>query len=77
VLVRHSGHVDQQPGVSPAQLDLGGIDQAEQEIPENLVDGKRAQLPRILAGVLRGPLVCMPGATRPSSAHDSEPPHII
>jgi hypothetical protein len=53
VLKRHRGHVDQQPGVSPTQLHLGGIEPAEQEIPENLVDGKRAPPPRIFAGVLR------------------------
>jgi hypothetical protein len=53
VLVRHRGHVDQQPGVSPAQLHLGGIEQAEQDIPENLADAKRAQAPHIGPGASR------------------------
>jgi len=48
VLVRHRGHVDQQPGITPAQLHLRGIEQAEQDIPENLIDRKHAQPPRIL-----------------------------
>ena len=64
MLVRYRGQVDQQPGVLPAQLHLAGIEQAEQEIPENLVDGKRAQPPCMFAGVLRGPLASLPGATR-------------
>jgi len=74
VLVRHRGHVDQQPGVSSAQLHLRGIEQAEQEVPENLINGKRAQPPHVFAGVLRRRLVSLPGVTWPSSAHDSEPP---
>jgi hypothetical protein len=74
MLVRYRGHVDQQPGVLAAQLHLGGMEQAEQDIPEDLVDGKRAQPPRIFAGVLRRPLVSLAGATRPSSARDSESP---
>jgi hypothetical protein len=32
VLARHSAQVDQQPGVPPPQFDLGGIEQAEQDI---------------------------------------------
>src|SRR5690349_10666338 len=66
VLVCHRGHVDQQPGVSPAQLHLGGIEQADQQIPENLVDGKRAQPPRIFAGVLGRPLVPLPAPPGPA-----------
>src|SRR5215472_1067816 len=76
VLVRQGGHVDQQPGVSPAQLHLGGVEQAEQKIPKNLDDGKRAQPPHIFAGVLRRLLVCLLGAARPGSAHDSDPPNL-
>ena len=74
VLVRHRGHVDQQPGISPAQLQLRGIEQVEQEIAENLVDRKRAQPPREFTGFLRGPLLFLPGAIRAISAHDSTPP---
>jgi hypothetical protein len=74
VLVRRRGHVDQQPGISPAQFHLGRIEETEKEIPENLVDRKRAQPPRILADVLGGLLPCLPGVTRSSSAHDSNPP---
>ncbi len=82
VLVCHGGHVDQQPGVSAAQLHLRGVEQTEQEIPENLVDRKRAQLLRIFTGVRRFTgvfgrlLVCLPGATGLSSIHDGPPPHI-
>jgi hypothetical protein len=43
VLVRHRGNVDQQPGISPAQLHLRGIEQAEQEITENMTGRKRPQ----------------------------------
>lgn len=39
MLVRHGGHVDQQPRVWPAQLHLGGMEQAEQDIPENWPTG--------------------------------------
>ena len=82
MLMCHGGHVDQQPGVSPAQLHLRGVEQTEQEIPENLVDRKGAQLLRIFTGV-RGftgvfgrLLVCLPGATGLSSVHHGTPPHI-
>jgi hypothetical protein len=77
LLVRRRCHVDQHPGVSPAQLHLGGIEQAEKEIPENLIDGKRAQPPRILVGVLSGLLPRLPRVTRFSSTHDSNPPASI
>jgi hypothetical protein len=50
VLVRHGGDVDQQSGVSPPQFGLGGGEQAEQRIPDNLGDRKRAQPPHMLAG---------------------------
>jgi hypothetical protein len=42
VLVRHGGQAGQQPGVSPPQFDLGGIEQAEHHIPDDLLNGKRA-----------------------------------
>jgi hypothetical protein len=60
MLVRHRSHVDQQPGVLLTQLHLGGIERAEQEIPENMVGGKRAQPARISAGVLRDRLLPCP-----------------
>jgi hypothetical protein len=74
VLVRHRGHVDQQPGIMPAPLHLRGIEHAEQRVPENLIDWTRTQPPRIFMGGLRRPLASLPGATRPGSAHDSTPP---
>jgi hypothetical protein len=74
VLVRYRGNVDQQPGISPAQLHPRGIEQADQEITENLVGRKRPQPPRTVMGVIRRPLLFLRGATRPSSAHGSTPP---
>ena len=68
VLVRHRGHVDQQPGITPAQLHLRGIEQAKQDIPENLIDRKHTQPPRILTGVLRRPLASQPGTRRAQQA---------
>ena len=74
VLVRHRGHVDQQPGVSlAAQLHLGGIEQAEQQIPENWSTGSERNR-RAYSRASSAPLVSLPGATRVSSAHDSAPP---
>jgi hypothetical protein len=75
VLVHHRSHVDQQPGISPAQLHLGGVEQAEQELAENLIDRKRPQPPRILASVLGRPFLSRLGVTGPSSTHDSTPPY--
>ena len=74
VLVRHRGHVDQQPGITPAQLHLRGIEQAEQEVPENLIDRKHAQPPRMFTGILCRPLASLPGAMRLSSAQPGPGP---
>jgi len=48
LLVRHRGHVDQQPGITPAQLHLRDGEHAEQQVPENLIDRNSAQLLRLL-----------------------------
>jgi hypothetical protein len=74
VLVGHGGHVDQQPGVAPAHLDLGGLKQAEQDIPDYLADRERAYPPYVFAGVLRWPLGFMLSVPWARSAHDTEPP---
>src|ERR1700745_2852360 len=84
VLVRHPRHVDQQPGITTAQLHLRGTEHAEQEVPDDPVDRKRPQPPCILSGIVGGPLAALPGivipgiivagVTRPSSAHDCTPP---
>jgi hypothetical protein len=61
VPVRHGGHVDQQPGITPPQLDLRGMEQAEHGIGDHLVNGKRAQPPRMLADVIGRPRWLVPG----------------
>jgi hypothetical protein len=68
VLVRYRGHVDQQPGISPAEIYLRGIEKTDQELPENLINGKRAQPPPIFTGILRrpsSPWPAPPGAAVP------------
>jgi len=44
----HRSHVDQQPGITPAQLHLRDGEHAEQQVPENLIDRNSAQLLRLL-----------------------------
>src|SRR5215472_2491994 len=69
-----SAQVNQQPGVSPPQFDLGGIEQVEHDIRDELLDGKRADLPRAL-GLLRRTRPPVPGATaRLCGVHHSQPP---
>jgi hypothetical protein len=75
VLVRYSAHVDEQPGISPPQFDLGGIEEGEHDITDDLLGGKRAHALDILADVLlrRRPVVI--AAAQPRRIHDSEPPN--
>src|SRR5215469_6794945 len=72
VLMHHGAQVDEQPGISPSQFNLGGIDQAEQDIGDELLDGKRPHLPHMLADVFRRSCTLAPGVT--VRVHDSQPP---
>src|SRR5258708_22749336 len=71
----HGAQVDQQPGVSPPQFDLGGIEPAEKDIRDCLFDGERAHPLHLLAKALSRPCPFVLGAAaRPRIIHDSEPP---
>ena len=67
VLVRHGAHVDQQPGVSPPQLDLGGIEQAEQDIPITWSTG-RERIRRTYSRASSADRVCSCSAPLPGPA---------
>ena len=52
-MVEHrSGHVDEQPGVPPAQLGLGSIEQADQHFGQHLVDRRGPKLLDVLADLV-------------------------
>ena len=53
MLVRHGGHVDQQPGVLQAQLDLGGM---------KVMDGRAQGHPAIAGSALSSGYACREAA---------------